>query len=123
MLRRIEELGAIDGVPGREEAVAEYIYRQIAPVCERCEIDPLGNVLALKKGRNTPARRILLDAHMDEVGFIVTYITEEGRLRFSPLGGIDPRVVAGKPVFVGPRRAYGIIGTKAVHMMTAEERD
>ncbi len=123
MLKRIEELCAIDGVPGREEAVAEYIYRQIAPVCERCEIDPLGNVLALKKGRNTPARRILLDAHMDEVGFIVTYITEEGRLRFSPLGGIDPRVVAGKPVFVGPRRAYGIIGTKAVHMMTAEERD
>lgn len=123
MLKLIEELCSIGGVSGREEDVASFIYRHIAPVCERCEIDPLGNVLALKKGREEPSSRLMLDAHMDEVGFTVTYITEEGQLKFSALGGIDPRVVSGKPVFVGPQQVYGIIGTKAVHMMTSEEKD
>ena len=65
----------------------------------------------------------MFDAHMDEVGFIVTGATDEGFLRFSAVGGINPRVILGRSVTVGEKRLTGVIGTKALHMLTPEERD
>lgn len=77
----------------------------------------------LKKGQSAPGNRVMFDAHMDEVGFIVTYITEEGFLRFATVGGIDNRVIQGKPVVVGKSKVYGIISSKPVHLIDRDHRD
>ena len=87
------------------------------------EVTPLGDVIAFKKGAKRPRNRVMFDAHMDEVGFIVTYITEEGFLRFATVGGIDNRVIQGKPVVVGKSKVYGIISSKPVHLIDRDHRD
>lgn len=88
---------------------------------------PPGNLLVYQKGRRTPqeGKRVMLAAHMDEVGFLVTYVTEEGLLKFTTVGGIDSRVYLGKPVRIqtaaGP--VMGVIGGKAVHQSSKEEQE
>jgi len=118
---RIEALCAIGGISGREEAVRSAIIEMIDGCCA-WEIDALGNLLCRKTGRERPAKRLMLSAHMDEVGFIVTRIGEDGLLKFAAVGGIDPRVVVGKPVLVGDAMLPGVIGTKPVHLQESEER-
>ena len=85
-----------------------------------CKVDALGNLLAFKRGAKKPANRLMLSAHMDEVGLIVTYIEDSGLLRFAAVGGIDRRTAVGKTVRIGKTR--GVIGTKATHLKSAEER-
>ena len=93
----IEALCALRGPSGREDAVREYLIREIEGHAAY-EVDPLGNLLVRKKGK-APARRILqLSAHMDEVGFIVTHIDEKGFLSFAPVGGVQPEVTGGRMV-------------------------
>ena len=69
------------------------ILEEITPYADRIDVDPLGNVLAFKKGAQRPKTKLMLSAHMDEVGFIVTHVTEDGFLKMAPVGGIDKRVV------------------------------
>ena len=76
-LELIRTLSQAVGVSGNEEAVRDLILKQLPEGCET-EVDPLGNLIVTKKGKNTPKNRVMLCAHMDEVGFIVTYITAEG---------------------------------------------
>ncbi len=121
LLQDIEKLCSIPGVSGDEGAVREYILSQIKGHCTY-SVDPLGNLLVLKKGTNTPKNSILLSAHMDEVGFIITMIEDSGLLRFTSVGGIDSRVVVGKAVEIGHKRIYGVVGTKAVHLQEEKER-
>lgn len=116
----IEALSRLPGVSGCEDAVRAEIIRRIDGYCEY-RVDALGNLLAFKKGRETPPVPRMFSAHMDEVGLIVTYIEESGYLRFSTVGGIDRRVLAGKSVRIGD--VYGVIGTRAFHQKSAEERD
>ncbi len=116
----LEQLCGLPGVSGREEAVREALLEQLSPVCD-CRVDPLGNLIAFKKGRKTPARRRMFSAHMDEVGLIITYVEEDGLLRFSPVGGIDRRVLVGKAVQIG--RVPGVIGGKPIHIKSPKERD
>ena len=78
----------------------EYLIRRVNPHAEY-EVDALGNLLVHKKGAQRAKKKVMLAAHMDEVALIVTYITEDGYLKFSPVGGIDPRVLFGRGVFVG----------------------
>lgn len=86
-------------------------------------IDRMGNVVAVKAGRGPePRKRVMLSAHMDEVGFIVTSCTEDGFLRIAPVGGIDPRVVISKRVTVGDEKLPGIIGAMAIHLQSAADR-
>lgn len=118
----IKELSDIGGVSGREEAVREYILRQVEGHCT-CQVDNLGNLLCFKKGAAVPKNTIMLSAHMDEVGFIITHIGEDGLLRFANIGGIDSRVVVGRSVLVGEKCIRGVIGTKAIHMVTEKEVD
>ena len=120
LLKTLEIISQIPGVSGREDAVRAAITAELDGICEY-QIDPLGNVIAFKKGKQRAQNKILLSAHMDEVGFIVTYIEESGLLRFAPVGGIDTRVVLGKPVEVGEKRVWGLIGTKPIHL--TEEKD
>ena len=118
----IGKLSDIPGVSGCEGPVREEIYALIKDHCESVETDALGNLLAFKKGAR-PGRRIMLSAHMDEVGLIVTHIEADGLLGVSPVGGIDSRVVFGKAVEIGPQRLPGVIGGKAVHHLDAKEKE
>ena len=122
-IARIKKLADIPGVSGAEDAVRQEIITQIQDHCERLGTDPLGNLIAFKKGIKTPVNQIMLAAHMDEVGFIITHIEESGMLRFAPVGGIDSRVMFGKGVEVGPRRTPGVVGGKAVHHLSKEEKE
>ncbi len=119
MTDRLLELCALDGTSGDEGTVREYIRQRIN--ADKITVDPLGNLLVFKKGRKTPKNKLMFAAHMDEVGFMVTDITDEGFLRFGAVGGIDPRVLLGRGVrFAGGVK--GVVGTKAVHQQSADER-
>ena len=122
MMTRLRALCSIDGVSGREEAVRDYILRQLAasPAQVEAHTDPLGNVIARVTGRRRAARTLLFAAHMDEVGLMVTGATEDGFLRATTVGGIDPSVLFGRRVRVNGHT--GVIGGKATHQCSAEEK-
>lgn len=119
--KRLEELCAVGGISGDEGAVRDYICRSIEGKCEY-HIDNLGSIIAFKKGRNPSKHKLLISAHMDEVGMIVTYICSDGTLKFAAVGGIDSRVIFGRRVFVGSDRRLGVIAGKAVHNLTDKQR-
>ena len=120
MLSHLHTLCSLPGVSGDEGAVRNYILNHSAP--HACTTDALGNVIVRKKGRRKPGKTVLLAAHMDEVGFIITSITDEGYLKFATVGGIDRRVIIGKRVQVGPQAVPGIIGIAPVHLTKMEDR-
>lgn len=120
MLETLKELCLIDGTSGREEKVREYIISRIDGKCEY-KIDPMGNILVFKIGKNTPKNKVMLSAHMDEVGFIVTYICDNGFLKFTSVGGVDSKVIAGRAVTVGDNEIPGIVGNKAIHLTEGDE--
>ena len=121
MLETLKTLCEMNGTSGREERIRKYILGRINGICE-VTVDPLGNILAFKKGKNKAKNTVMLSAHMDEVGFIVTYITDDGYLKFDCVGGIDEKVIVGRSVTVGERQIPGVIGIKAVHLCDGEER-
>lgn len=116
----LERLCALPGVSGWEDAVRDEIIRSLGGCCE-LKTDALGNVIAYKSGKNRSAHRLMVSAHMDEVGLIVTAAEESGLLRFEAVGGIDERVLPGKAVDICG--AHGVIGTKATHLKSAAEKD
>jgi putative aminopeptidase FrvX len=122
MLKTIIELCDLIGVSGDERPVRDYIYKKVEPYAEKVTADVLGNLIVYKKGKKTPGKSIMVCAHMDEVGFIVTGVTDEGCLRFANVGGIDTRSILGKTVRTGGD-IFGVIGCKAVHLTKKEERD
>ena len=122
ILDTLETLCCLEGVSGGEDEVRDYILERVLPHADEIRTDPMGNLMVFKKGAVTPEKRVMLCAHMDEVGLIVTGITDDGYLRFAQAGGVDRRVIIGKKVFVGPGRVLGVVGSKAVHMTTAEQR-
>ena len=122
MLEYLENLCALRGVSGDEGAVAAYITKQLEGLCE-WRVDALGNVIATKKGGARAKNRVMLCTNMDEPGFIVTGHTDEGLLHFTTVGALDSRVIIGKPVLAGDAGLPGAVGAKAVHMMTAEEKN
>jgi endoglucanase len=119
MFENLKELCLINGSSGDEKRVREYIRSRINP--DECFTDTLGNLIAFKKGKKRPKNKIMLAAHMDEVGFMITDITEDGFLRFGAVGGIAPRVVIGRGVAL-ESGALGVVGTKAVHQQSEDER-
>ena len=122
MLDTVKKLCALSGVSGWEDEVRDYILERALPYADETETDAMGNLYIFKKGAVTPRKPVMLCAHMDEVGLIVTNIDDEGYLRFDFVGGVDRRVVLGKRVFIGPDAVPGVIGLKAIHLTDAEER-
>ena len=123
MLELIKELCSIDGISGREDAVREFIISKIDGYCEY-SADNLGNLIAYKKGKNPAKNKVMIDAHMDEVGMLVTGINDDGTLRFTRAGGIDPKVILGKAFTVGEKRINGVCGIKPIHLTDKDnERD
>ena len=95
MLDKLKDLCLLDGISGDEGAVREYIIDKIGDKAE-IRVDNLGNVIAFCKGKKVPKNKIMVSAHMDEVGMIVTYVNSDGTLKVSSVGGVDPRVVFGR---------------------------
>lgn len=121
MLKDLQILCELNGISGREEKIRDYIISEISEFAEYT-VDALGNLIIFKKGSETPKNKVMLAAHMDEVGLIVTFISEEGFLKFAPVGGIDPRVILGRTVIIGENGIRGVIGIKPVHMVKDDEK-
>lgn len=119
----IKKLTEAFGVSGYEKPVRDIIYKEIKDLCTDVKVDTMGNLCVFKRAKSCSknAKKILLSAHMDEVGLIVTDITDDGYLKFSSVGGIDPRVLISQRVRVNG--ISGVIALKAVHLTTAEERE
>ena len=120
MLKYLEKLCLLDGTSGREHSVREYILSEIEGKCE-FSVDPMGNIIAFKKGKSKPETKVMLSAHMDEVGLIVTYICDNGYLKFTNVGGVDSRVIVGRAVTVGESKINGIVGNKVIHLCDGDE--
>ncbi len=121
-LKLLEKLCNAIGVSGDEEEVRKIVLEEIKPYVDEVRVDAMGSVLATKFGRGAKRVRVMVDAHMDEVGFFIVADDGEGIYRFETVGGIDPRNLVGKQVFVGRERINGVIGGKPVHLMDADER-
>ncbi|MCL2401904.1 MAG: M42 family metallopeptidase [Oscillospiraceae bacterium] len=122
MLDLLKTLCALNGVSGNEAAVRDFIIEKVSGHADEVTTDAMGNVLVFKKGARTPAKKLMLCAHMDEVGVIVTAITDDGYLKFAMAGSVDGRVCVGKSVTIGTNRVFGIIGCKAIHLVKPEDR-
>ncbi len=119
MFNEFRELCLLNGASGDEARVREYIQSRIN--ADEMTVDNLGNLIVFKKGRKTPKNKIMLAAHMDEVGFMITDISEDGFLSFGAVGGINSAVAIGRALRL-ESGAYGVIGTKALHQQSKEER-
>lgn len=121
-LRLLERLCNVVAVSGDEGQVREIVLEEIEPYADEVKVDALGNVLATCLGRGRRRMRVMLDAHMDEIGFMIVAEDGEGIYRFEAVGGIDPRHLVGKQVLVGRENMPGVIGVKPIHLMSSEER-
>ena len=116
---KLKTLCELSGVSGREEAVRDYIIEQIKDKAE-VTVDQMGNVIAFVKGKKRAVKKVMADAHMDEVGFYITYITDDGLLKFSPIG-MNVSVFLGRRVKIGS--VLGVIGIKPVHMLKDDAKE
>lgn len=122
----LKELVEADGVSGHEGPVREVLQKAIEDRVDETRVDALGNLIAIRYGRGARdggPRRVLVSAHMDEVGLMVTKVEREGWVRFRPVGGVDPRVVLAKAVRIGDERIPGVIGVKPIHLLDRSERE
>jgi tetrahedral aminopeptidase len=122
IVERQRNLTEILGVSGHEEKVVEFIRNEVKDVMDELWVDGNGNLLGVMKGESEDA--ILLDAHTDEIGFMITHIDDKGFCRFAPLGGWDPRTLLGQNVIAEPKdeRIFGVIGALPPHITKPEER-
>ncbi|MCH5194012.1 MAG: M42 family metallopeptidase [Oscillospiraceae bacterium] len=117
----LKKLCLINGTSGDEGRVREFIISEIKDHCDY-SVDPLGNIIAVKKGKSPAKNKVMVSAHMDEVGMIVTSVKSDGTLTVSSVGGVDARVAVGRPVRVGDSGIAGVVGSKAVHNLSADEK-
>lgn len=118
MLKLLKQLCNINGPSGAEDMVREFVIKQLEGYAELC-VTPLGSVIAKKKRGPKPQKNIMLDAHIDEVGLIITSITEDGFVRFDCVGGIEPAVMAAAKVDVNG--ICGVVMSKPVHFLSKDE--
>lgn len=117
----LKELSEASGISSREQEIRDLIREYVKPNVDEVFTDSLGNLYAVK-GKDKEGPKVMLAAHMDEVGLMITNIEKNGLLRFSPVGGVDPRVLVSKPVAIGKNKVIGVIGAKAIHLQRPEER-
>jgi len=126
-IKLLEKLCNAIAVSGDEGEVRRIVLEEVKPYADEVKVDALGSVLVRKhaessRGVGRKPLRVLLDAHMDEVGLMIMHEDEDGFFQFETVGGIDPRHLPGKQVIVGREHAIGVIGTKPIHLTTSEER-
>jgi len=120
----LKRLCETPGVPGKEDPIREVVKDALAPLVDSMEVDVMGNVVGVKRGNG--ARKVMLAAHMDEIGFMVRHIDDKGFVRLQPLGGFDSRQLFAQRVLVHTRKGEMLRGvlaysTKPAHMLTPEE--
>ena len=119
----LKELSEIPGVSGQEDRIRARVSDHLAPLVDELHTDTLGNLTGLKRGHNSSGRRVMLAAHMDEIGLIVTRL-EKGFLRFAPVGGVDLGVLPAQEVTVHGRSDLpGLIASRPPHVLSMEERE
>lgn len=118
----LKTLTEINAPSGYEQPLRRYLLEELKAIGMEPVIDRMGNVVVVKEGKGENRKRVMLSAHMDEVGFIVTGATEDGFLKIQPLGGVDPRVIISKRVVVGEDKLPGVIGAAPIHLQSAADR-
>lgn len=117
----LRKLTQTSGTPANEDAIREIVRKELEPLVDEIRQDNLGNLIGVKRGKGGP--RVMLAAHMDQIGFMVSHIDDKGFLRINPTGGFDPRTLLNQRVTVhGKKVLKGVIGSKPVHVLSAEER-
>jgi endoglucanase len=119
----LKQLTEAVGVSSQEKEVRLLIRDLIADHVDEWSVDAMGNLIAVRRGTGEMNLRVLVDAHMDEVGLMITEIDSQGMLKFAPVGGFDPRALLGKVVQVGPGKLTGVIGARAIHLLKRGEYD
>lgn len=117
----LKEICRTPGAPGFENRVRELVIKEVTPLVDKVSVDAMGNVIAFKKGKLD--KKVMIGAHMDEIGFIVTHIDDNGYLKVHTLGGFDPKTLTAQRVLVhGKKDLIGVMGSKPIHIMSPEER-
>jgi len=119
----LRELSDAIGVSGNEDDVRGLIVDAVRDHVDQLEIDAMGNVLALKRGSGEDPLRVMLAAHMDEIGLMVIGHDDDGLLKVRSVGGIDGRLLPGTLFTVGPDRLPGVIGVKPIHLLESGEAE
>ena len=120
-IKLLEKLCNLMSVSGDEGEVRRAVLEEVKPYADEVKVDALGSVLVRKNASTKNPLRVLLDAHMDEVGFMIVSDDGDGFYQFEIVGGIDPRHLVGKQVIVGKDHALGVIGAKPIHLASPEE--
>jgi len=118
----LKRLSNASGVTWDEGEIRSMVLEQVKPLADDVKVDVMGSVIALKRGTGTDRLKVLVAAHMDEIGFVVTVDDGDGLYQFAIVGGVDVRQLPGKPVLIGKNRVPGVIGARAIHLTTAAQR-
>lgn len=117
----LKDICTIPGAPGFEQKIRERIIEEVKPYCDELEVDNMGNVYAIRRGKES--KKVMIGSHMDEIGFIVTHIDDNGFIRFHTLGGFDPKTLTAQRVIIhGKKDIIGVMSSKPIHVMSPEER-
>jgi len=117
----LEKLSNAVAVSGDEGEVRSIVLEQVTPYADELKVDAMGNVLVTCKAQVENPLRVMIAAHMDEVGFMLVNKDDNGMFIFEAVGGLDERQLPGKPVWVGKKHTPGVIGAKPIHMTTRDE--
>lgn len=121
-IKLLEKLCNAMSVSGDEGEVRRIVLEEVKPHADEVKVDALGSVLVRRKSTGKKPLRVLLDAHMDEIGFMIVKDDGDGLYEFRPVGGIDERHLVGKQVIVGKDHTPGVIGAKPIHLTSSGER-
>ena len=124
LLTNLKNLSNAHGVSGMEGPVRKIVLAAIRDHVDELRVDTMGNILALKRASSKAPRtplRVMLDAHLDEIGLMIFGVNSDGTLKFRAVGGVDDRILPGKVVFVGPDRIPGVIGTQPIHLKHGQQ--
>jgi endoglucanase len=119
LLKKVSET---PGAPGYEKRIRDLVIGEIDGLVDGISVDNLGNIIAVKKGADS-SKKVMSAAHLDEIGFMVNFIDDEGFVYFNTLGGFDPKTLTAQRVIIhGKKDVIGVMSSKPIHVMSAEER-
>jgi endoglucanase len=120
----LNKICTIPGAPGFEKKIRELVLKELKGLTDHVELDNMGNIYAVKYGTAKDRKKVMIGAHMDEIGFMVTHIDDKGFIRFHTLGGFDPKTLTAQRVIIhGKKDVIGVMASKPIHVMTAAERE
>lgn len=119
----LQELCEAPGISGREQKIIDIMTRELNQTADSVTVDPMGNVIGFKKGRKAPAKKVMIAGHLDEIGFVVSYIDKNGYIRFAQRGGHTPKVLLSQRVRIfGKQEVIGVVEGAPAMLQEAEDR-